>query len=87
MLKATMITKSGEAIAFVGIVDGNVDRMRAGMPMDINFAELTPPGYRISRMIVHLAHTYEQVVDDMVAGGLPENAQIRREAREMDAQG
>lgn len=85
MIRATMIGKEGP-IGFIGISEENVVRMRAGMPLDIKLGPMTPPGMLIQRVIVHLATTYEQVIDEMIEGGLPEHKEIREAARELDAQ-
>lgn len=86
MIRATLIGNEGP-IGFVGINDGNIARMKAGMPLDIKLGPMTPPGMLIGRVIIHLAHTYEEVLDDMVQGGLPDHPELRKMARELDAQG
>lgn len=83
MLKATLVTDKGP-LAIIGINDENVVRMRAGLPLDIDIRELTPPGTRINRVIIHLAHTYSEVLDDMKTGGLPTTPEMHEIARRMD---
>lgn len=85
MIRMALITDAGP-IGIVGINDENVLRMRAGMPLDINIDEITPPGQRIRRLVVHLGHTYEHVVDDMQKDGLPVTDDLRQQARDLDSQ-
>ena len=85
MVKATLITDKGP-IALVGINDENVRRLRAGLPIDINLKELTPPGTRLNRLVLHLAHTYAEVVEDMEKVGMPVEEALRKAAKDMDAQ-
>jgi hypothetical protein len=83
MIRATLITDTGP-IALLGISDENVRRLRAGMPLDIHLKEMTPKGKKIIRVVIHLAHTYEEVVDDWEKGGIPITNVLRREAQAMD---
>lgn len=83
MLRATLVTDKGP-IGVVGIVEENVRRMRAGMPLDIDLKEITPPGMQINRVVIHLAHDHEQVVRDMEAGGLPVSDELRHSAQALD---
>lgn len=83
MLKAALITNKGP-IALIGLNDENILRMRAGMPLDIDIKELTPPGTRVNRVIIHLAHTYTEVVEDMIKEGIPMKDEFRQRAQEMD---
>lgn len=85
MLRLAMQTDKGP-IGIVGITDENILRMRAGMPLDINIKEITPPNTRINRLVIHLAATHEQTVDDMDAAGLPVTDELRKMARDLDAQ-
>lgn len=71
-------------IALLGINDDNVERLRAGMPLDVHLKDMTPQGKRIIRVVIHLAHTYEEVVDDWEKGGVPVTDALRKEARAMD---
>jgi hypothetical protein len=73
-------------IGIIGINEENLRRLKAGMPLDIDVKRITPPGTRMNRVVIHYAHTYEQVVDDMEAGGLPTNAALRSEAQRLDKQ-
>lgn len=86
MLRMAVYTGEGGPIGIVGIVNENILRMRAGMPLDINIKEITPPGTRINRLVVHLAETHEQIVDELEQSGLPVNDQLRDSARKLDVQ-
>ena len=83
MLQMALVTEKGP-IGIIGINHENWRRLQAGMPLDINIKSMTPPGTQIDRVIIHYAHTYEQVVDDMEAGGIPVIDKIRREAKSLD---
>ena len=85
MIRAALQTDKGP-IGLVGINHENLRRMKAGMPLDIDIKEITPPGTRINRVIVHYAHTYEDVVKDMEEDGMPINEEFRRRARDLDEQ-
>jgi len=85
MLRICLQTDKGP-IGIVGINDENLRRMKAGMPLDVNIKDITPPGTRMNRVIIHYAHTYAQVVDDMEKGGLPINEDLKREAQDLDEQ-
>lgn len=85
MLKLALKVPNKGPIGLIGITDKNIERMRAGMPLDIDLKEITPPeSPRMRRVLIHLAHTYEEVVDDMAEGGLPVTDELRQQAREMD---
>lgn len=71
-------------VALIGINDENVRRLRAGMPLDIDIKALTPPGTRVNRVVIHLAHTYTDVVKDMEEQGMPVEDRLRAAALEMD---
>jgi hypothetical protein len=60
--------------------------MKAGMPLDVNLKEITPPGTRMNRVIVHYADTYEQVVNDMKESGLPVKDELLEQARGLDTE-
>lgn len=86
MLRMAVTTGSGGPIGIVGIVNENILRMRAGMPLDINIKEITPPNTRINRLVVHLAETHEQIVDELEESGFPVNDELRESARKLDKQ-
>jgi hypothetical protein len=83
MIKFTMMTNKGPYV-FLGICDENVRRLRAGMPIEVDMKELTPPGMRVSKLFVHLGHTYENVVRDMMEADLPVTEEHLQTAQEMD---
>lgn len=83
MIRAAVQTDKGP-IGLIGISYENMVRMRAGLPLDIDLKPLTPPGQRMNRVVVHYAHTYEQVVRDMARGGIPVNAELLEQAQELD---
>lgn len=85
MLKMVLQTDQGP-IGIIGITEGNLVRMKAGMPLDINIKELTPPGTRMNRLVVHYAHTYEEIVDDMANAKYPVVDELRHLARRLDEQ-
>lgn len=85
MIHAAIQTDKGP-IGVIGINYENLRRMKAGMPLQIDIKMITPPGTRMNRLVVHYADTYVQVVDDMVQGGLPLNAEFRDLARKLDEQ-
>lgn len=85
MIKAALQTNKGP-IGIIGITDENIVRMRAGMPLDIDLKEITPPNTRINRVVIHLAHTHEEVVDDMEKGDIPITHEFRMIARDLDIQ-
>lgn len=85
MIKATLMTDKGP-IALIGINNENMRRMRAGLPLDINLKELTPPSTRLNRLVLHLAQTYIEVVDDMEKAGMPVEEKLRDMATKMDTQ-
>lgn len=83
MIRAAVQTDKGP-IGIIGINYENMIRMKAGMPLDIDLKPITPPGTKITRVVIHYAHTYEQVVDDMDEGGIPVNDELRRMATDLD---
>lgn len=86
MIRATLITDK-EPIALIGISDQNLKRLKAGMPLDINLEELRRDRLtRIDRVIVHYAHTYEEVIDDLEKEGMPVDPKIRKFAKDLDAE-
>jgi hypothetical protein len=84
MIRAALNTTKGP-IGIIGINQENFMRMKAGMPLNINLQEITPKGARMNRVIIHYADTYEQVVDDLIAGDIPDAEKLRPAAKEMDA--
>lgn len=83
MIQATVQTTQ-ETIGIVGINQENLRRMKAGLPLQIQLEQMTPPGKQLDKLIVHYAETYVQVVDDMVLGGIPLPETMRQEARALD---
>ena len=83
MIRAALQTDKGP-IGIIGISHENVIRMEAGMPLDIDLKAITPPGTRMNRLVIHYAHTYEDVIKDMEEGGLPVPVQLRKEAKMLD---
>src|SRR4051794_26807315 len=87
MLKMALRSPGKGPTGIIGITEENVKRMRAGMPLDINLKEITPPGDpRMKRVVIHLADTYEHVVDDMEKDGLPVTNALREQARALDTE-
>jgi hypothetical protein len=84
VIQLSVITNKGP-IGIIGINYENLRRLKAGMPLDINIKQITPPGTRVNHVFVHYADTYEQVVDDMAEGGLPVTDELRKMASDMDA--
>lgn len=84
MIQATLGTDKGP-IGIVGINYENWRRLKAGMPLDIDLKAITPPGTRLNRVVIHYAHTYEDVCKDIHAGGIDVPESMREEARRMDA--
>ena len=83
MIRATLDTDKGP-VAIIGINAENMVRMRAGLPLQIDLKEITPPGKRINRVVVHYAETYEQVVRDMMQEGLLQAEKMLDSAKAMD---
>jgi hypothetical protein len=85
LLRAGLQTDKGP-IGLIGINDENLLRMKAGMPLDIDLKAITPPGKRMTQVVIHYAPTYEEIIDDWEKGGLPVNEVMRQKARELDEQ-
>lgn len=85
MIRAALVTNKGP-IGMIGINFENLRRLKAGMPLDIDLKAITPPGTRMNRVVLHYAHTYEDVVKDWEEGDIPVNDQLRREAKKLDEQ-
>lgn len=83
MIRAAIQTNKGP-IGLIGIDYGNLVRLKAGMPLDIDLDHITPPGTKMRRVLVHYAHTYEEIVDDLAKGDIPINDEIRQIARNLD---
>lgn len=83
MLRAAVQTNKGP-IGIIGINYDNMVRMKAGLPLDIDLKPITPPGTKITRIIVHYGHTYEQIVDDMAKGDIPITDEFRKIATDLD---
>lgn len=71
-------------VGIIGINHENLRRMQAGMPLDIDLKQITPPGIRINRVVIHYAHTYEDVVKDVREGGFDIPDSLLEEAKKMD---
>ena len=85
MLRATLVSDK-EVVCLVGIVDKNIVRMNAGMPLDINIDEMTPPGRQINRIVVNLCTTYIQWIDELEQAGMEIPDHLRETAKRLDAQ-
>jgi hypothetical protein len=83
VIRAALQTNTGP-IGMIGINDENLRRLKAGMPLDVDIKEITPPGTRINRMVIHYAHTYEDVVKDWTKEGIPVPDELLQEAKKMD---
>ena len=83
MIKALLITDTGP-MAFIGISDANVRRMHAGLPLNIELKEFTRGEEPVNRVVIHLAHTYTEVLEDMIEGGMPVNKQMRKMVKALD---
>lgn len=83
MIQAALVTSKGP-IGLIGINFENLRRMKAGMPLDIDLKKITPPGTKITQVIVHYGHTYEDVIKDWEEGQIPVTDVIREEAKRMD---
>lgn len=83
MIQATLVTNKGP-IALIGFSYENLRRLKAGMPLDIDLKPITPPGTRMNRVVIHYAHTLEQVVVDWETDGVPVTDALRNEAKNMD---
>jgi hypothetical protein len=84
LIQATLQTDKGP-IGIIGINHENWRRLHAGMPLDIDIKSMTPPGTRMNRVVIHYAHTYEDVVKDLSEGGFDIPDEMREEAKKMDA--
>jgi hypothetical protein len=84
VIQATLMTEKGP-IVIIGINHANWERLQAGMPLDIDLKRLTPPGKRLTRMVVHYARTYEDVVKDMAEGGFEVPDEMMESAKRLDA--
>ena len=83
MIQATFHTDKGP-LGIIGINHENWRRLAAGMPLDIDLKAITPPGMRMNRVVIHYAHTYEDVVRDLAEGGFEIPESMWEEARNMD---
>jgi hypothetical protein len=83
MIQFAFRTNQGP-IGIIGINHENLRRLQAGMPLDINLKAITPPGTRMNRVVIHYAHTYEDVVKDVREGGFDIPEALLNKAREMD---
>lgn len=85
MLRLALETTKGP-IGIVAINHDNLVRMKAGLPLDIDIKEITPPGKRMNRLIIHYARTYEDAVRDMKKDGLPVTDKLWDTAKKLDQQ-
>lgn len=85
MLRVGMQTSRGP-VALFGINFENKRRLEAGMPLVGDLKAIANPGQRFAEVIVHYAHTYSDVVDDLAKGGLPVTDQLREIAANLDAE-
>ena len=83
MIQFAFRTNQGP-IGIIGINEENLRRMQAGMPLDINLKAITPPGTIMNRVVIHYAHTYEDVVRDVRQGGFDIPEALLNKAKEMD---
>lgn len=83
MIQFVFRTNEGP-MGIIGINAENLRRLQAGMPLDINVKNITPPGTRINQILIHYAQTYEDVVKDMQEGGLSIPDEMLERARKMD---
>jgi hypothetical protein len=83
VIRAALQTKEGP-IGIIGINHENLRRLTAGMPLDIDIKAITPPGTRVNRVVIHYAHTYEDVLKDMEEGGFSVPGALFEEAKNMD---
>lgn len=79
MIKCCFVTDDERGcFAIIGINKDNLKRIKAGMALKIDLDDMTPPGVdKISTVIIHYADTYEQILDEMEAGGLPITKEVR----------
>lgn len=73
-------------IGIIGINSANVDRLKAGMALDVDLSEITPPGLNLKLLVIHYAPTYRDVVEDMKQGGLPISDDMFEIAKDLDDQ-
>jgi nucleotide-binding universal stress UspA family protein len=86
MIRAVMMGKSGP-ILMLGVTDGNVTRLKAGLPIDVDLEPFTKAiGAPIVRVVIAHGARHVDVVQDMERGGLPVPPQLLEQARELDAE-
>jgi hypothetical protein len=85
MIQFAFQTRQGP-VGIIGINQENLRRMQAGMPLDIDLKKITPPGTRMNRLVIHYAHTYEDVVKDVKEGGFDIPDALIEKAKELDAE-
>jgi len=83
MIQFAFQTNQGP-IGIIGINEENLRRLKAGMPLDLNLKQITPPGTRMNRVVIHYAQTYEDVVRDVRKGGFDIPEALLNKAKEMD---
>lgn len=83
MIQAALVTSKGP-IGLIGINFENLRRMKAGMPLDIDLKKITPPGTKMTEVLIHYGHTYEDVVKDWEEGQIPVTESMREQAKQMD---
>ena len=82
-----MMGKSGP-ILMLGITEPNVQRLKAGMPIDVDLAPMTAAlgGAPLVRVVIAHGARHVDVVSDMERGGLPVPPQLYEQARQLDEQ-
>jgi hypothetical protein len=84
MIQMALQTTDGP-IGIIGINEENLRRMQAGMSLDVDLTKITPPGTQILRVVIHYAHTYEDVLKDMREGGIEIPDALAEQAKALDA--
>ena len=66
MVKARLITETGETVFFLGLSDGNLQRLREGRPMRIPLATLGGT----DTVLIHYGHTEQAIVEELRQKGV-----------------
>jgi hypothetical protein len=87
MIRAVLMGKTGP-ILMLGLTEGNVTRLKAGMPIDVDVKAIMEAlgGGHVSRVVIAHGARHVDVVQDMVTGGLPVPPQLLEQARKLDAE-
>lgn len=80
------VMADGGPIAIFGITEENLIRLRAGMPLELDIKELTPPNTRINKAYIHYAESHSAVLDDMREGGFKVSDEMYKQAQDLDTQ-